>query len=71
MFDLIINDYEAKKRDFPTYVDKKFDYICNHQKTILISGVFAGIVAGMMGIGGGMISTPLLLSLGFSTGVIK
>lgn len=70
MFDLIIGDYEEKKRNFPNYEDKKFDYICSHKNVILISGVFAGIVAGMMGIGGGMISTPLLLSLGFSTTVI-
>lgn len=69
MFELIINDYEEKKRNFPNYEDKKFDYICSHQKLILASGISAGIIAGMMGIGGGMISTPLLLSMGFSTTV--
>lgn len=71
MFELISNDYLELKKNFSNYEDPKFDYICENRNLILLSGIFSGFVAGLLVIGGGLISTPLLLSLGFSTNVKK
>jgi hypothetical protein len=71
MFELISNDYQELKKNFPNYEDKKFDDLCTNKNLILLCGVSAGFVGGLLGIGGGLISTPLLLSLGFSINVKK
>lgn len=51
--------------------EKKILFIEENFIKIVVLTFLGGIVSGMVGIGGGMITTPLMLSLGANPKVIK
>lgn len=55
---------EKKKNLYPNFVDKRMAYLDENSTAIIIKTIFAGIVSSMVGIGGGMITNPILLGMG-------
>ncbi len=70
MFKVLKINFDYKKCVIPGYKDVQFQYIEENKLKIAIMGLIAGLVGGMIGVGGGMISNPLLLSMGFNPKVI-
>lgn len=56
--------YAYKKSIDPSINDSKIKYIETNTARIAILTIFAGIISSMVGIGGGMITNPILLSMG-------
>ena len=63
-FNFVYLNYEYKKTVAPNEESSNFTAIGKDLNKIIILTFLGGIVAGMLGIGGGMITTPLLLSYG-------
>lgn len=66
MYKVIMMNYEYKKYIIKDYTDQKIEFIQNNYFQLFFFAFLAGIVSGMIGIGGGMITTPLLLSMGLN-----
>ena len=56
--------YAYKKSIDPNTNDDKLKYLEENTVRIVLLTVFAGIVSSMVGIGGGMITNPILLGMG-------
>ena len=63
-FDNIKARYAYKKSIDPNTNDDKLKYLEENTVRIVLLTVFAGIVSSMVGIGGGMITNPILLGMG-------
>ena len=63
-FDNIKARYAYKKSTDPNTNDDKLKYLEENTVRIVLLTVFAGIVSSMVGIGGGMITNPILLGMG-------
>ena len=63
-FDIIKARYAYKKSIDPSTNDDKLKYLEENTVRIVLLTVFAGIVSSMVGIGGGMITNPILLGMG-------
>lgn len=63
-FDNIKARYAYKKSIDPNTNDDKLKYLEANTVRIVLLTVFAGIVSSMVGIGGGMITNPILLGMG-------
>jgi len=70
MFKVLKISFDYKKCVLPSFLDPQFEYIEMNKIRIALMGFIAGLVGGMIGVGGGMISNPLLLSMGFNPKVI-
>lgn len=66
MFKVLKNNLEYKKCVISSFNDTKSEFIQENKLKIALCGLLGGILAGMIGVGGGMISTPLLLTMGFN-----
>lgn len=61
---MIRESHEIKMNLYTDYVDTRMTYLDENSVAIIIKTIFAGIVSSMVGIGGGMITNPLLLGMG-------
>lgn len=62
------------RRDNPCNYEEsnqKFAYIESHLCMVMVLTFCGGIMSGMLGVGGGMITTPLLLAMGLDAKVIN
>lgn len=66
MFKILKLSFDFKKCVLPTFEDPQFEFIEKNKIKIASMGLIAGLIGGMIGVGGGMISNPLLLSMGFN-----
>jgi len=66
MFKVLKISFDFKKCVLPTHKDLQFEYLEDNKLKIAIMGLVAGTVGGMIGVGGGMITNPLLLAMGFN-----
>jgi hypothetical protein len=66
MFKVLKLSFDFKKCVLPSFKDSIFEYLEENKIRIALMGLVAGLVGGMIGVGGGMISNPLLLSMGFN-----
>lgn len=71
MFKVLKLSFDFKKCVLPSFKDAIFEYLEENKIRIALMGLVAGLVGGMIGVGGGMISSPLLLSMGFNPKVKK
>ena len=61
----IINDwYDYKINIIPNIKKDKISYVQNNLIKIIIFTILAGVISSMIGVGGGMVTNPLLLSMG-------
>ena len=63
-FDNINKRYEYKKRLNPNIKDVFIQYIKDNLIKIVILTTLAGVISSMVGVGGGMITNPILLGMG-------
>ena len=56
--------FEYKKSIIPDIDDSKIQYLKDNFIKIVILTTFAGVISSMVGIGGGMITNPILLGMG-------
>lgn len=63
-YDIVSSFYEFKISISPHFINEKFSNMQNDINIVMVVTFFGGVIAGMAGIGGGMIITPLLLSYG-------
>lgn len=61
----IIAQYESNKKNYPNYKDEKTEMFLMNKDEIPKFGFLTGIVGGMLGIGGGLILTQVLLEWKF------
>lgn len=66
MFKILKISFDFKKCVLPSFKDPQFEYIEANKMRVALMGLVAGLVGGMIGVGGGMISNPLLLTMGFN-----
>jgi len=71
MFKVLKLSFEFKRCVFPSFKDTIIEYLEENKVKIALMGLVAGLIGAMIGVGGGMISNPLLLSIGFSPKVNK
>ncbi len=51
-------------------MDPKYEYLEKNWNRVVIITILGGIISGMLGIGGGNITTPLMLGMGIDPKVI-
>lgn len=63
---LLVMEYEFKKELDPSFRDKKLEHLLNSTDKVVILGLITGVMSGVLGIGGGLVLTPVLLAMGLS-----
>jgi len=61
---LIKRNYEYRLTLSKEFIDTKFEYLEKHRNQVILMTILGGVISGMLGIGGGTITTPLMLWMG-------
>jgi hypothetical protein len=56
----ILHLYEYRLAISPTFYDKKYEFVKNNLPYLVYQTIYGGTVASMVGIGGGMVVTPIM-----------
>ena len=67
---MIKNNYDFKTSLNKEFVSEKFKNLEKNLTTIMLYCFLGGIIAGMVGIGGGMITNPLMIGMGLDPKVL-
>jgi hypothetical protein len=59
----VLNNYEYRLAISKNFYEKKFDYIKSNLTYLIGYTIYGGTIASMVGMGGGMVVTPIMFSI--------